>query len=436
MGSSLTVLQHNCTVLINGLDGSGKTTIVYRWKFGTFETTYPTVGFNVEEIKLSHKTIATIWDVEGNDKKRPLYRHYYENLDVIAWVVDSNDSNRFDQSSNELYSMCCDEQLVGIPILILCNKQDLPHALSPMEISERLGLSRIHGRRVRVVDVSAFSGEGLDAALKHLDDLFRKPNTDASKTSETTKASRSSLPHWPDYGLTEEDGNLTLTRFAPIKNNTECPFAKTAQLWGGKPLESESETSLDVHAKVNYAALCHFVHQCEQGKALDGFCIEIDHPLAQSAGTQEFGQCVRVVLTCLSDLDPSKEFMMRVKYIGSRGWQFRFGGMDFFVSTFAPCYPVTSSRYAFGTNRAFVLLQPNISFLRHNVHLDNVPETNWDQPKTARDKARVAYRNAGRPYHIPRSTTYPLAEHVVKPFKDDGVSVLKWWEIPSLHAQS
>ena len=162
-----------------------------------------------------------------------------------------------------------------------------------------------------VVGVSAISGEGLDVALKHLDDLLKNPNPDACccKTCETVVSrSSSSLPQWPDYELTEKDGNLTLTRFAPIKNNTECPFAKAAQLWGGKPLKSGS--SLKVQAKANYAGLCHFVHECEQGKALDGFCIEIDHPLAQSGtGIQEFGQCVRTMLTCLSDLDPCKEFI-------------------------------------------------------------------------------------------------------------------------------
>ena len=60
MGSSLTVFQQQQQqqpeekrVFMNGLDGAGKTTILYRWKQSEVITTIPTIGFNVEEIKLS-----------------------------------------------------------------------------------------------------------------------------------------------------------------------------------------------------------------------------------------------------------------------------------------------------------------------------------------------------------------------------------------------
>jgi len=116
---------------------------------------------------------------------------------------------------------------------------------------------------------------------------------------------------------------------------------------------------------------------------------------------------------------------MRKPYIGARGWRFRFAGADFFVTTFAPCYPPTSSRYAFGANYAFVLLQPELSFLRHNLP-DDTPVT-LDPPETIRDKTRLAFLGAGRGYHIPPTIKYPPAEHIVKPLKDDGKTVIHWW---------
>ena len=70
-----------------------------------------------------------------------------------------------------------------------------------------------------------------------------------------------------------------------------------------------------------------------------------------------------------------------------------------------------------------------MSFFRHDLPPDT-SQTNWNQPQTVRDKTRVAYKKAGRLYHIPSSTKYPPAEHIVKPFKDDGVSVVRWWERP------
>jgi hypothetical protein len=66
-----------------------------------------------------------------------------------------------------------------------------------------------------------------------------------------------------------------------------------------------------------------------------------------------------------------------------------------------------------------------MSFACHGLPPDS-PNTNWEEPKTIRDKTRVAFRKAGREYHIPKTTRYPPAEHVVKPLHDDGICVIKW----------
>lgn len=139
---------------------------------------------------------------------------------------------------------------------------------------------------------------------------------------------------------------------------------------------------------------------------------------------------VRRVLTDLSDRDPAGEAksVMRANYIAQRGWHFRFGKASFFVTSFAPCYPNSSSRYAFNTSRAFVLLQPERSFLRHQLPPDT-PDTNWEAPETIRDKTRSAFKTAGRPYLIPNSTRYAVAPHIVKPLHDTAdAPVVHWWE--------
>jgi hypothetical protein len=58
-------------------------------------TTIPTIGFNVETVE--YKNISfTVWDVGGQDKIRPLWRHYYQNTQGLIFVVDSNDRDRVD----------------------------------------------------------------------------------------------------------------------------------------------------------------------------------------------------------------------------------------------------------------------------------------------------------------------------------------------------
>lgn len=68
-------------ILMVGLDAAGKTTILYKLKLGEIVTTIPTIGFNVETVE--YKNICfTVWDVGGQDKIRPLWRHYFQNTQV------------------------------------------------------------------------------------------------------------------------------------------------------------------------------------------------------------------------------------------------------------------------------------------------------------------------------------------------------------------
>lgn len=71
-----------------GLDAAGKTTILYKLKLNQSVTTIPTVGFNVETV--TYKNVKfNVWDVGGQDKIRPLWRHYYTGTQGLVFVVDS-----------------------------------------------------------------------------------------------------------------------------------------------------------------------------------------------------------------------------------------------------------------------------------------------------------------------------------------------------------
>lgn len=56
-------------VCMIGLDNAGKTTILYKMKLNEVVTTIPTIGFNVDEIKVKNLTM-TVWDVGGQTKIR------------------------------------------------------------------------------------------------------------------------------------------------------------------------------------------------------------------------------------------------------------------------------------------------------------------------------------------------------------------------------
>jgi small GTP-binding protein len=67
-------------------------------------TTIPTIGFNVETVEYK-KINFTVWDVGGQDKIRPLWRHYYQNTQGLIFVVDSNDKDRIQEANEELQKM-------------------------------------------------------------------------------------------------------------------------------------------------------------------------------------------------------------------------------------------------------------------------------------------------------------------------------------------
>merc|ERR1711968_407039 len=91
-------------ILMVGLDAAGKTTILYKLKLGEIVTTIPTIGFNVETVE--YKNISfTVRDVGGQDKIRPLWRHYFQNTQGLIFVVDSNDRERIDEAADELDKM-------------------------------------------------------------------------------------------------------------------------------------------------------------------------------------------------------------------------------------------------------------------------------------------------------------------------------------------
>ena len=39
-----------------------------------------------------------VWDIGGQRKIRPYWRNYFENTDVLVYVIDSADRKRFDET--------------------------------------------------------------------------------------------------------------------------------------------------------------------------------------------------------------------------------------------------------------------------------------------------------------------------------------------------
>ena len=87
--------------------------------------TYKNVKFNV-------------WDVGGQDKIRPLWRHYYTGTQGLVFVVDSQDRERIDEAKQELHRILSDREMKECLLLVFANKQDLPGGVYPICSSQLL----------------------------------------------------------------------------------------------------------------------------------------------------------------------------------------------------------------------------------------------------------------------------------------------------------
>uniref|UniRef100_A0A0X3NUR5 ADP-ribosylation factor n=1 Tax=Schistocephalus solidus TaxID=70667 RepID=A0A0X3NUR5_SCHSO len=154
-------------ILMVGLDAAGKTTILYKLKLGEIVTTIPTIGFNVETVEYKNVNF-TVWDVGGQDRIRPLWRHYFQNTQGLIFVVDSNDRERIDEARDELNRMLSEDELRDAVLLVFANKQDLPNAMQACEVTQKLGLSSLHGRQWYMQATCATTGTGLYEGLDWL----------------------------------------------------------------------------------------------------------------------------------------------------------------------------------------------------------------------------------------------------------------------------
>ena len=83
--------------------------------------TYKNVKFNV-------------WDVGGQDKIRPLWRHYYTGTQGLVFVVDSQDRERVDEAKQELHRILSDREMKDCLLLVFANKQDLPGGMFSSDV--------------------------------------------------------------------------------------------------------------------------------------------------------------------------------------------------------------------------------------------------------------------------------------------------------------
>ena len=168
-------------VLFLGLDGVGKTSSLYRLKLHKDITggVISTCGFNVETVSVeddSTRVYLTIWDVGGGARIYPLWKHYFSFAEGVVFIVDASDSSRRDEEKRLFSALLKDEDLAGVPFLLLANKQDKTDAATPSSLAVEFGLDSVDSEGIIVRGASAKTGGGVEEALIELSEMIRLGN--------------------------------------------------------------------------------------------------------------------------------------------------------------------------------------------------------------------------------------------------------------------
>ena len=86
---------------------------------------------------------------------------FFLKIVCLRCVVYGNGLNIAFSSLQELHELLQEDKLAGVPVLVYANKQDLPTAEPPNEISNCMDLHSIRDRSWQIQPCSAMTGEGV-----------------------------------------------------------------------------------------------------------------------------------------------------------------------------------------------------------------------------------------------------------------------------------
>jgi len=114
-------------VFLFGIDEVGKTSFVRRLKTGEFNDNYftPTRKFNIEYIQAEEEGLMAVWNMPGQELFRSKWLKGLQDSNIIVYMVDIANQRRFEESKKEFWKILNNNELNGVPLLILGNKSDL-----------------------------------------------------------------------------------------------------------------------------------------------------------------------------------------------------------------------------------------------------------------------------------------------------------------------
>ncbi|MHA1793928.1 MAG: ADP-ribosylation factor-like protein [Promethearchaeota archaeon] len=155
------------SLFLFGLDRAGKTTFVEYLKQGKFMNHSPTLGINVAHVVLGNVRFE-FNDLGGQKAFRTNWMDYWKNPDMMIFMIDAADHQRFAEARDALWSIIDRKETRGKTLMILSNKIDLPEARSLEIIKKSLDIRNIKDRLVNIHEISIKEDFNLEKPLNFI----------------------------------------------------------------------------------------------------------------------------------------------------------------------------------------------------------------------------------------------------------------------------
>jgi ADP-ribosylation factor 6 len=161
-------------IFLFGIDNAGKTALSGALKGEKLTETEPTITFDITKLIIKKIEFA-VWDAPGQIKFREAWKEGLQKAQVLMFVVDTTDVQRFEEAKRELDKVLNTLETSRIPLVICFHKMDLPAAQKNHKlVLEMFKTQNIRNRTVYSFDTSIKKPESLNAVKDKLSEIIQK----------------------------------------------------------------------------------------------------------------------------------------------------------------------------------------------------------------------------------------------------------------------
>ncbi|OMJ74839.1 hypothetical protein SteCoe_26142 [Stentor coeruleus] len=149
-------------ILVLGEDSAGKTTFLYKLNSRDVKTEMPIFPINLESTTYNNLKIVCCDTLpfDRDYKFRLLHPETYG----IIFMFDVTDEQRFDDVLKELKTHINQPDMLGLPVLIICNKIDLKIVVSIERVKENV-IPILEGRVWEIMGTSVVNDVGVKESI-------------------------------------------------------------------------------------------------------------------------------------------------------------------------------------------------------------------------------------------------------------------------------